>query len=147
MGSVVVKLDANTVGRLSQIHSYSDIDILNFNRPREDDLPMIYDSEAVRASIRNILMWRCGESILRPKFGHRLHQSMYAQSTGFNQEKVCAEIKRAIEENEPRVDVKGVAVKPDETSGNTLTVQVGYTILGNTLDTAEFVEEATIQRK
>ena len=34
MGSLVVKLDRNTVGKLSNMHNYSDIDMLNANRPR-----------------------------------------------------------------------------------------------------------------
>lgn len=44
-----------------------------------DEVPMVYDVEAVKMSIRNILMWRVGESILHPSFGHNLKKSMYAQ--------------------------------------------------------------------
>lgn len=102
MGSLVVKLDRNTVGKLSNMHNYSGIDMLNANRPGRDDVPMIWDTEAVRASIRNILTWRYGESILRPRFGHRLNHSMYSQANQFNKDKVAGEVKRAIEENEPR---------------------------------------------
>lgn len=39
--------------------------------------PIAYDVEAVKISIRNILMWRVGESVLRPEFGHNLKLSMY----------------------------------------------------------------------
>ena len=111
MGSLVVKLDKNTVGKLTNMHNYSDIDMLNYNRPRQDELPMIWDTEAVRQSLRNILTWRVGESILRPRFGHRLNQSMYAQANAFNKDKVASEIKRAIEENEPRVSIEAVGVE------------------------------------
>ena len=50
------------------------------------DVPMSYDVEAVKLSVRNILMWRVGESILRPEFGHKLQLSMYSQMNEFNQD-------------------------------------------------------------
>ena len=146
MGSLVVKLDKNTIGRLSNMHNYSDIDMLNANRPRQDNIPMVWDTEAVRASIRNILTWRYGESVLRPKFGHKLNQSMFAQATQFNKDKVAGEIKRAIEENEPRAEIVSVAVEWRDVD-NAIMVQVKYDIVGNRTDGAQFVEEATIQRK
>lgn len=66
-------------------------------------MPMCYDVEAVKVSVRNILMWRVGENVLRPEFGHKLQLSMYSQMNAFNQDAICEEIKRAIEDNEPRV--------------------------------------------
>jgi phage baseplate assembly protein W len=144
MGSLVVKLDRNTIGKLSNMHNYSDVDMLNANRPgKNDNIPMVWDTEAVRASIRNILTWRYGESILRPKFGHKLNQSMYAQAISLNKDKIAGEVKRAIEENEPRVKILTVGVDwRDE--DNAIVVQVRYGIIGNRTDGAEFVEEATI---
>ena len=75
---------------------------------------MQYDVEAVKISIRNILMWRVGESVLRPEFGHNLNLMMYEQINEFNKEKVSEEIKRAIEENEPRVEVRSVSIRQVE---------------------------------
>ena len=91
MGSLIVKLDAPTEQKLKKRYHYSDVDMLGFRMPsrveyHDDsgssilevyDVPMSYDVEAVKLSIRNILMWRVGESILRPEFGHKLHLSMY----------------------------------------------------------------------
>lgn len=110
MGSLLVKLDAPTEQRLKRRYHYSDVDMLGFRMPRKVidpnnpnssglevyDVPMSYDVEAVKLSVRNILMWRVGESILRPEFGHKLHLSMYQQMNQFNQEQVCEEVKRAI---------------------------------------------------
>lgn len=80
MGSLVVKLDAQTEQTLKKRYHYSDVDVLGLRMPREVqdpsnssgsgievyDVPMSYDVEAVKLSVRNILMWRVGESILRP---------------------------------------------------------------------------------
>jgi hypothetical protein len=78
MGSLVVKIDGSTKGRLKNVHHYSDLDVLTTT---SDDgvVPMVYDVEAVKASIRNILMWRVGENVIRPQFGHNIHRSMYEQ--------------------------------------------------------------------
>ena len=76
---------------LKKRYHYSDVDVLGLRMPRKVgdqnnpgssgievyDVPMSYDVEAVKISIRNILMWRVGESVLRPEFGHKLHLSMY----------------------------------------------------------------------
>ena len=108
---------------------------------------MVYDVDAVKVSIRNILMWRVGESVLRPDFGHSLKQSMYSQITDFNKEAVCQEIKRAIEVNEPRVDVISVDARKldDDEDTNALRVKVAYRVKSNPAqDGQAIVEEATV---
>ena len=109
MGSLVVKLDEHTTGKLKNTHHFSDVDMLTFRRSTFNEVPMVYDIEAVRAAVRNILMWRVGENVLRPRFGHKLKLSMYSQLNQFNKDVVCEEIKRAIEDNEPRVRVSTVS--------------------------------------
>ena len=76
----------------------------------DGDVPMLYNSDAVKQSIRNILMWRVGENILRPNFGHNIHKSMYTQMHEELGSQVGEEIKRAITDNEPRVTLDSVAV-------------------------------------
>jgi predicted component of type VI protein secretion system len=68
---------------------------------------------------------------------------MFAQATQFNKDKVAGEIKRAIEENEPRAEIVSVAVEWRDVD-NAIMVQVKYDIVGNRTDGAQFVEEATI---
>ena len=137
------------------MHHYSDIDALSFNSIKKpggvekygySELPMVYDVNAVKVAIRNILMWRVGESVLRPRFGHNLKRSMYNQMTQFNQDSICEEIKRAIEENEPRVQIRTISVKPDE-DNNALGVRVVYVVVGDKTSDAEIVEETTIVGK
>ena len=74
---------------------------------------------------------------------------MYQQITQFNQDAVCEEIKRALEENEPRIEIVTVAVNPvekdEDDQPNALGVRVVYKIIGNKTETAEFMEEATIR--
>ena len=94
-------------------------------------------------------MWRVGESVLHPEFGHNIHRSMYAQMDGFNQEKISNEIKRAIDENEPRVILRSVSIKKDDDDeeNNAIHVKVSYVVKGNNANGAELVEAATIEGK
>ena len=153
MGSLVVKLDKPTLDKIKNGNRHSDIDILNARQGGNDvvlgELPMAYDVDAVKTSIRNILMWRVGENILRPEFGHNIHRSMYEQITDFNKERLAQEIQRALEENEPRITIRAVSVQrsEDDEQNNRLNVQVVYNVKGNGETSPEFTVWTSIEGK
>ena len=153
MGSLVVKLDKPTLDKIKNGNRYSDIDILNERQGGNDvvlgELPMTYDVDAVKTSIRNILMWRVGENILRPEFGHNIHRSMYEQITDFNKERLAQEIQRALEENEPRITIRAVSVQrsEDDEQNNRLNVKVVYIVKGNGETSPEFTVWTSIEGK
>ena len=153
MGSLVVKLDKPTLDKIKNGNRYSDIDILNERQGGNDvvlgELPMVYDVDAVKTSIRNILMWRVGENILRPEFGHNIHRSMYEQITDFNKERLAQEIQRALEENEPRITIRAVSVQrsEDDEQNNRLNVKVVYNVKGNGETSPELTVWTSIEGK
>lgn len=153
MGSLVVKLDKPTLDKIKNGNRYSDIDILNARQGGNDvvlgELPMAYDVDAVKTSIRNILMWRVGENILRPEFGHNIHRSMYEQITDFNKERLAQEIQRALEENEPRITIRAVSVQrsEDDEQNNRLNVKVVYIVKGNGETSPELTVWTSIEGK
>ena len=153
MGSLVAKLDKPTLDRIRNGNRYSDIDILNARQGGNDvvlgELPMAYDVDAVKTSIRNILMWRVGENILRPEFGHNIHRSMYEQITDFNKERLAQEIQRALEENEPRITIRAVSVQrsEDDEQNNRLNVKVVYNVKGNGETSPELTVWTSIEGK
>ena len=153
MGSLVVKLDKPTLDKIKNGNRYSDIDILNARQGGNDvvlgELPMTYDVDAVKTSIRNILMWRVGENILRPEFGHNIHRSMYEQITDFNKERLAQEIQRALEENEPRITIRAVSVQrsEDDEQNNRLNVKVVYNVKGNGETSPELTVWTSIEGK
>lgn len=162
MGSLVVKLDKPVQQRIQNRYHYSDIDMLNSNGSQNlpeqfnyhvndvgEEIPMAYDVEAVKISIRNILMWRVGESVLHPQFGHNLHLSMYSQMIDFNKEAICQEIKRAIEVNDARVDVISVDARKldNDDDTNALQVKVAYRVKGNKTEDLSVVEETIVSGK
>ena len=66
----------------------------------------------------------------------------------FNQDAICEEIKRAIQTNEPRVEVDAVAVKrDDDPDSNALYVKVIYHVVGQEGDDAKLTHESIISGK
>ncbi len=65
----------------------------------------------------------------------------------FNKDAICEEIKRAIEDNEPRVEVETVFVTKGDEDSNELNVKVVYTVIGDKTEDAKFTEQATILGK
>lgn len=58
---------------------------------------------------------------------------------------MCEEIKRAVEENEPRVEVETVSVKRGEDGeGNALHVRLVYSVVGDDTEGATITEETTV---
>ena len=113
MASLIVKLDKDTLAKARARGSTkvdSDIDMLTPRVGVLEQVPMAYGDESVKQAIRNILMWRLGESVISPEFGHGLNKSMYQQITDMNRQQACEELKRAIEENEPRVEVISISM-------------------------------------
>lgn len=147
MGSLVVKLDKPTVDKIDGMNRYSDIDMFKLHY-YQSDLPMSYGVDAVRQSIKNILMWRVGESIIHPEFGHNIHRSSYEQLDQFSKEKVCQEIKRALEENDTRIDVVSVSVddRYQESDNGILRVKVVYAVNGSS-GKEQITQFETIQGK
>ena len=94
-------------------------------------------------------MWRVGENILRPEFGHNIHRSMYEQITDFNKERLAQEIQRALEDNEPRISIKAVSVKrnEDDEQNNRLNVKVVYNVKGNGETSPELTVWTSIEGK
>ena len=64
-----------------------------------------------------------------------------------NKEAVCQEIKRAIEVNEPRVDVISVDARKldDDENMNSLQVRVAYNVKGNRVSDLNVVDETIVQ--
>lgn len=147
MGSLVVKLERELVDQIKNSSHYSDIDMVGTGKVYDGSVRMLYDVEAVKQSIRNILMWRVGENVLRPDFGHNIHRSMYSQMDEFNKSKVIEEIQRAIEDNEPRAKIYGISLIPDDMETNTLKVQVVYSVIGNEQVGNQIVEQFNIEGK
>ena len=65
----------------------------------------------------------------------------------FNKDAICEEIKRAIEDNEPRARVDSVGVERQDDDSNAINVSVVYTVVGDKTSNAKITERTTIYGK
>lgn len=89
---------------------------------------MTSDDENIRQSMMLILGTAPGERLLRPKFGCAIHDLLFEPNTAVTASKVEYEVKRALQENEPRVGDIEVRALVDEDEPSRMNVMVSYTI-------------------
>ena len=79
-------------------------------------------------AMRLILQTYPGERPMRPKFGSRLRDYIFNGATTDNASDIAAEVRRALEFGEPRVDIGDVDVYPDKDKDGLLYIDIRYTV-------------------
>ncbi len=82
----------------------------------------------IEQSIRIILETSPGERVMRPEFGCRIHELIFAPNDAATQGLLILYIEQALERWEPRVKVQEVEVTTDPDSGATLLAEIKYLI-------------------
>tara|TARA_R100000231_G_scaffold57366_1_gene47412 strand:- start:2409 stop:2810 length:402 start_codon:yes stop_codon:yes gene_type:complete len=108
---------------------FKDISMSFARNPLNNDLIGLKDNNAITRSLRNIVFTRPGEKFFNPNFGSRISESLFDNVNGSTALAVRDEIKRSIENYEPRVDLIRVKVTPDY-AGNALNVTIVYFVTG-----------------
>jgi phage baseplate assembly protein W len=87
-----------------------------------------HDEEKIQQSILIILGTARGERVMRPDFGSRLRELVFAPLNTSTKSLVSKSVTDAIVKWEPRVDV--LSVRPDDTAGDaaTLVVNIEYRV-------------------
>lgn len=90
------------------------------------------DTTAVRNSVHNIFSWIPGQRILNPEFGNKVREYLYEGMTNFTAEQVIAEIRKAIELWEPRVEIDDITRSDtvEENEQNEIDIVVIYHVIG-----------------
>ena len=115
------------IERASQ--GFKDISMSFARNPLNNDLIGLKDNNAITRSLWNIVFTRPGEKFFNPNFGSRISESLFDNVNGSTALAVRDEIKRSIENYEPRVDLIRVKVTPDY-AGNALNVTIVYFVTG-----------------
>ncbi len=84
------------------------------------------DDDSVREVIRNILLTRPGERLMRPQFGAGLLDFIHQPNNETTRTLMANVVKKAIEQWETRVLVDGVTVLPDTTSLSKVQIIIRY---------------------
>jgi uncharacterized protein len=84
--------------------------------------------DELEQAMRLILMTYPGERPMRPAFGSRLRDFVFAGATWDNAAAIEGEVRAALLRWEPRVDVTGVQVTPSHDEVAMLHIDIGYTV-------------------
>ncbi|SDI18679.1 hypothetical protein SAMN05192558_101240 [Actinokineospora alba] len=82
----------------------------------------------IEQSMRLILTTYPGERPMRANFGARLRDYVFRGATLDNAAALSEEVRRALDFWEPRVDIEGVDVYPDEDSASLLYIDIQYVV-------------------
>lgn len=94
-------------------------------------LAMVEDTANIEEAIRLIVATAPGERPMRPEFGCRIHDHVFAPINEATIGTLAFEVERAIERWDPRVAVETVDVYADEDVEGLLYIAVAYRIKAN----------------
>ncbi|HEX8274965.1 MAG TPA: GPW/gp25 family protein [Longimicrobiaceae bacterium] len=97
--------------------------------PREEGgvVPSLFE-DAVRQSVWLILATAPGERVMRPDFGCRIHDLLFATASASTTGLAAQAVREALVRWEPRIDLLGVDVAPDRAEPALLRVRVDYRV-------------------
>ena len=122
--------------------AFKDFSILMKSNPNTEDFTVVKNENAIKQSVRNLVLTGIGERPFQPKTGSRLRELLFEPYDVFVAQDIKEEIINVITRLEPRIAVRQVRVFQDEEDMNTLRVEFDYTIVGETLiQTVDFLLE------
>ena len=116
----------NTINSATK-ESYTDVDIMFTAHPVSKDVTTKKDADAVKSSVRNILLTNNYERPFKPNFGANLRGQLFELQGIGAKRKIIGDIKEALYALEPRV--RNVQVAIGENNRNNVDVMVKYDII------------------
>ena len=108
---------------------FKDISMTFQSNPLNNDLIALKDANAIGRSVRNIVMTIPGERFFQPSFGSGINRVLFNNMDEISASILEDEIRNAIINYEPRVELRSVKVQPDFDTNNFNTV-ITYSIIG-----------------
>ena len=122
--------------------AFKDFSILMKSNPNTEDFTVVKNENAIKQSVRNLVLTGMGERPFQPKTGSRLRQLLFEPYDVFLAQDIKEEIINVVKRLEPRINVRQVRVFNDPEDENNLRVEFDYTIVGETLiQTVDFLLE------
>ena len=107
---------------------YTDIDLNLTPHPSSKDLTLKYDKDAVKRSLRNIMLTNDYERPFRPNFGANLRGLLFELADDITKLEIRNQITEAIEDYEPRVVIDKIYLNEDKS--NNMFVNIHYGVRG-----------------
>jgi len=107
---------------------YTDIDLNLTPHPSSKDLTLKYDKDAVKRSLRNIMLTNDYERPFKPNFGANLRGLLFELADDITKLEIRNQITEAIENYEPRVAIDIIYLNEDRS--NNMFINIHYGVRG-----------------
>lgn len=108
---------------------YTDIDLNITPHPSSGDLVLKQDKEAVKRSVRNIMLTNNYERPFKPNFGANLRGLLFELADDMTKMEIRKQIIEALEMLEPRVSIEEIYLS--QTQSNTMHINLHYGVVGS----------------
>jgi phage baseplate assembly protein W len=93
---------------------------------RTGSFALVTDEREIEQAIRLILGTAYGERPMRPDFGCRIHDFVFAEADAGTAGDISAEVRASLRRWEPRIEVDDVVVSIDDTDRSLLYIDIRY---------------------
>ena len=114
---------------VSNKSKYSDLDLFLNPHPITKDITIKSDTDAIKRSVKNIVLTNYYERPFKPSLGGGVKNLLFELNTSRRIKRFSKQLKKVIEDFEPRVDDVSVFVDND-TNPNALNISIGYVVKG-----------------
>ncbi|AFY33615.1 GPW/gp25 family protein [Calothrix sp. PCC 7507] len=94
----------------------------------QGQIKVAFYEDSVRQSIQMILSTAKGERVMRPDFGCDIHEKVFASNSLGTIGQIVSDVRDALIEWEPRIDVLDVDTISDPNEPNVILIQVNYQV-------------------
>lgn len=120
--------NANVGSNVALIKGYADLDVRLLIHPITHDCVPLTDIVAVKNAVKNLILTNYFEVPFAPFQGGNLRALLFENADSFTATALRNEIRRVIEDHEPRVNFVVVEVT-DDSDRNAFNVTVGFNII------------------
>jgi len=131
MAGILVASDKNILERKSSVVSrrkpYSDLDV-TLSLDVTNDITSLKDIDAVKASVKNLILTSFGERPFQPNLGSAVKGALFEPADRITIAILRDSIQTVLEKNEPRIDSITIAIK-DESDSNRYVIDLGFRVI------------------
>lgn len=96
--------------------------------PDRGEIELVSREDDIRESLRILFQTRKGERIMQPSYGCALHDLVFEPMNAGTQAAIKLAITRAILFFEPRIDLKEVTIRIEDSENGRLAIQLDYLV-------------------
>ena len=114
--------------------TYADLDLLLNAHPIRNDIIPLYDLDAIKNSVKNLISTNFYERPFKPFLGSNVYHSLFEPLDRFSRIQLSERIVECLQTNEPRIKNVKVKLYSNEEQYS-LTIEISFTIRETNQDT------------